>query len=162
VLSALWTDLFLPATLLLFLTSLCFSNLLTNLLVQVEVFILKMEAAVFSKTLVSCHNTAHYHNPKDLDLSLHHCENFTYHNLCCAVGCVITVKFDGIPLLCLNNAVHLINCFNCKFTLLVYTPFSSPPPPPPPLLQGYCITSFSIIAVLLEFLNLNLIFNHCC
>jgi len=34
--------------------------------IQVEVFwVVKMEAARFSKTLVSYHNTIHSHNPED-------------------------------------------------------------------------------------------------
>jgi hypothetical protein len=37
-------------------------------------FTLNMEAARFSKTLVSYHNTTWHHNSKDFDLNLHCCE----------------------------------------------------------------------------------------
>jgi molybdopterin-guanine dinucleotide biosynthesis protein len=34
-----------------------------------------MDKAMSSEMLVSCHSTARFHNPKDLDLKYHLCEN---------------------------------------------------------------------------------------
>jgi len=45
-------------------------------------FIVKMEAAWNSETLLSYRNTTRRHNPKELDLNLHRHENLKYHTGC--------------------------------------------------------------------------------
>jgi hypothetical protein len=42
-------------------------------------FTLKMEAAQISEMLVSYHSTTQCHNPEELDMNLHCCENLKSH-----------------------------------------------------------------------------------